>query len=407
MRQLLIAIPAMDEMNFLPQTLNSLLSEHVSSSLKVYICVNQPDIWWNEADKQEIVSANMDTIRYIENLHDDRVILLDYASKGKGWKEKKSGVGIARKTLMDSILKNADNDDIFLSMDADTIVEEGYLSAVENLFDHQEIKVLSVPYYHPLVQNEAQNRSMLRYEIYLRNYLIHLIKICSPYSFTALGSAIACRISACKSAGGFDSRQSGEDFYFLQRLAKSTNINLYLDKKVFPANRLSDRVPYGTGKAIENGVNGQLDKYPVFSPQVFEKVKETYMLIDDLYQQDIDTEMITFMKHHFCDENFLQPLRNNSTSKSQFRKAFHQKIDALRIFQFLRAEQAKMATTDEENLKTTIETYFPDVGEKSLLANLSFQHSSIATLNKIRNFMFQKEQQLRYNFDKNRQNGSI
>ena len=52
MRQLLIAIPAMDEMNFLPQTLNSLLSEHVSSSLKVYICVNQPDIWWNEADKQ-------------------------------------------------------------------------------------------------------------------------------------------------------------------------------------------------------------------------------------------------------------------------------------------------------------------------------------------------------------------
>ena len=79
---------------------------------------------------------------------------------------------------------------------------------------------LAVPYYHKLI-GDATDRLILRYEIYMRCYLINLLRIQNPYAFTALGSAMAVTVRAYRKAGGLTPVKSGEDFYFLQNLISS------------------------------------------------------------------------------------------------------------------------------------------------------------------------------------------
>ena len=61
-----------------------------------------------------------------------------------------------------------------------------------------------------------------------------------------------------KSGGYHCRRMAGEDFYLLQQLSKTgCKIEMIEDAFVYPSDRVSDRVPFGTGKAVgdivENG----------------------------------------------------------------------------------------------------------------------------------------------------------
>ena len=364
-----IAIPAMDELAYLPHTLQSI--EHSVFSGKnpsgqpytVYICVNQPDEWWDDTvEHRRICERNAALLRVLEEYNTQHpVAVIDRSSKGSGWTGKNFGVGWARKVLFDHILSSAAPDDLIVSMDADTQFGGGYLqSLLDSFAAHPQWVALSAPYYHRLTGDAAADRAILHYEIYMRNYALNMLRIGSPYSFTAIGSAIVVRAEALRKIGGITPVKSGEDFYLVQKLTKMGPVGSWNPESVYPAARFSDRVFFGTGPAMSKAAAGDLGSYPIYHHKLFAKVAETYRRTDDLYAHDIHTEFLDFLQCQFKDDNLWDTIRNNVKDANQFRRAFHEKADGLRILQFLKQKQKAEQIPDIQSLRNNLVLFLTD-----------------------------------------------
>ncbi len=355
-----VAIPSMNEAEWLPHTIDRLLSEP-ASGVELWICVNQPDAWWTDPQNQHVCRNNQQTLSYLQALPVPNLHILDYSSPGKGWTKKNTGVGQARKVLMEAINHIARPDDIIISLDADTLFDEGYLDSVYRFFAcHPHALALSNPYFHCLTGNETLDRAMLRYEIYMRYYVINMWRIASPYSFTALGSAIALTVKSYRKIGGITAKKSGEDFYFLQKLRKAGWIGNFNTHLVYPGTRFSDRVFFGTGPALIKGSKGYWDSYPVYSHILFDQVKATYDMFPVLYNDHVNTSISAFLKAQSGEEDPFESLRRNAASVSRFIKACHQKFDGLRILQFLKSKHNPLDGSDEERLMDFLKHFYPD-----------------------------------------------
>lgn len=396
---LFVAIPALNELDYLAKTLQALEKQQTKVSFSVYVCVNQPDSWWEQADKKDICDNNKQLLFKLRRRHYGFPLhIIDKSSPGKGWDDKNFGVGWARKTLFDKILDIAESEDILVSMDADTVFSEHYLNSLAKNFEqHPQQQVVSVPYYHPLTEDEAANRAILRYEIYMRNCLLNFYRIGCPYNFTAIGSAIAVKIKALQKINGITPMKSGEDFYLLQKLRKMSPISNWNDEMVYPAARFSDRVFFGTGPAMIKGSQGVWDSYPIYHYSLFDEVKKTYDLIDRLYTEDLSTSFIAFLKEQFKTEDLWTPLRQNVKDLAHFRHAFHEKADGLRVLQFLKTEQAKLNIPDEQSLKENWPLIFSTVPPEFLKEDFSFDKMNTNQLKEIREIFFEEEMKLRKN----------
>ncbi|MBO7628967.1 MAG: hypothetical protein J6S87_03340, partial [Bacteroidales bacterium] len=327
---LFVAIPAMDELELLPLTLQDLLIQEDVPHFDIFICVNQPDDYWQQPEKRAVCERNMQTLDLLRHEKQNKegavLHIIDHASPGHGWQGRKRGVGWARKILFDNILQQAKPNNLIVSLDADTRVPPDYLQVVTAaMASHPEWPALSVPYYHPLTGEETQDRAILRYELYMRNYALNLYHIGSPYSFTALGSAIVMRAGALHKIGGITPVQSGEDFYLLQTFCKMAPIGNYCDTTVFPSARLSDRVNFGTGPALIKGKRGDLKSYPIYHHTLFESIAETYQLLPKLYREDVDTDFLGSLQEQFKEKHLWNTIRQNVTDFRHFELAFHQK----------------------------------------------------------------------------------
>jgi hypothetical protein len=390
--KLFFAIPAMDEMAYLPATLECISNQLCKAEIVVYVCVNQPDKWWSDAKKISVCHNNQQLLEWLKNYPMPNLHIIDKSSKGKGWTDSQQGVGYARKLLADQIVQSANDDDIFISMDADAAFKPAYCQSImDNFAAHKQAVAMAVPYYHPLTNRETEDRAMLRYEIYMRNYNLNLLRINSPYAYTALGSAIACPVKSYKAVGGFDRQESGEDFYFLRKLRKYGKVLIYNEEKVFPATRFSARVPFGTGPAMLKGNLGQWDAYPIFHYSGFEIIADTYRQINILFRKDIDNEFIKNLQTIFSEQDLWSALRKNYKTESAFAKAFHHKVDSLRIFQFLRDYQRNIQKTDAECLADFLQKFYPEQHRYFFENRFSFEHSPIEILNQLRGFFAEQE----------------
>lgn len=391
-----IALPVLNESENLPAFILNLQNQDFGGMVRLYVCVNQPDEWWINPEKVHICIDNRHSIEILQNSGFLNKVLIDRSSHGSGWIGKKHGVGYARKEVMDAIAQQASDADIIISLDADTTFSKNYVrSVVENLQAHPEAVALSVPYYHPLTGNKIIDRAMLRYEIYMRYYVLNLLRINSPYAFAALGSAIALRVKEYKSIGGITPKMSGEDFYFLQKLRKKGKILTWNREKVYPAARFSDRVYFGTGPAMIKGAAGDWSSYPLYHHSWFDEICSTYDLFTELYLRDLETPMDEFLKEVFPAEPVWDKLRGNATSADKFAWACHQKIDGLRVLQYLKWRQRQSPANDEQNLMQFLERFYPKA--EILLKiqqtdNFSFKESDVELLDEIRAFLAREEE---------------
>lgn len=398
MPKLYAALPVMNEPDTLPVTMQCIANQDFKD-YKLFVCVNQPDEWWKDKnpDHHQICDTNAETLSWINSLNDSRIQIIDRSSEGKGWIGKNHGIGWARKTIFDQILTFAGNDDLIVSLDADTTFQSGYFSSLmESFAGKKQFSALSVPYYHRLTGNEEIDRSILHYEIYMRTYLISLFLIENPYAFTALGSAICARVGDVKAIGGMTPKMSGEDFYFLQKLAKYKPLAHWNAEPVFPAARLSDRVYFGTGPALIKGIKGDWDSYPVYPFELFVKIRDTFRLFRQLFENDIETPIDEFLTTHFGCLPW-PGLRENASTAEKFEKACIQKIDGLRILQYLKQNRNLYAQSDEQLLNEFFEVLLDKklIAEADIIQNIDFANSAIEILNYIRDVLVWVEQNLR------------
>lgn len=397
---LYVAIPLMDEGERLPALLEDIRDQRYRNFVVCY-CVNQPDSWWEDPEHLSTCLDNQTTLQQLETLTDHPCIVLDHSSRGKGWNTRNYGVGQARRMAMDACVARAQEGDLLLSLDADTRFGPDYFGSVVTTFaQYPRIASLAIPYYHPLSGQEDLDRAMLRYEIYMRYYALNLWRTGTPYTFTALGSAMACRMSAYRRIGGMTPMKSGEDFYFLQKLRKYAPMGFWNPEKVYPAGRLSNRVFFGTGPALIKGIEGNWDSYPLYAAGLFDQVKQTISGFPMLFTRDIETSMDAFLKAVFKEDSVWEPLRKNHTRKANFIRACHEKIDALRILQFLKSNTLPEENQNGINLKQFLRVYYNEQYNslpEGIMNRLDFRTSSIADLNAIRDLLAMLEEQIQRN----------
>lgn len=395
-----VAVPAMDELDTMPLLIESLKKQSFGN-FDLYVCVNNPDDWWNSADKTDIVNNNIQLINLLNSTNDIKITIIDKCTKGNGWTGKKKGVGMARKLLFDRIIADHNSDNIIVSMDADTTFGPDYLqSIIEKFNTTSHLSAMAVPYYHPLSENNNCNRAILRYELYMRYYMLQLLRIRSPYAFTALGSAMAFTPKAYNLAGGITPLEGGEDFYLMQKFCKTGLISISNTEVVYPSSRTSHRVPFGTGPAVNKGITEQEKSYPFYPSILFDNIKETFYSFDRLYQNDYTTPMTVFLQNQLKTTDIWLPLRKNYKKADLFVKACTERVDGLRILQYLKQEY-------NNNYQTCInsEIFLKEYCHSqniTLPDDFSLSQSPIGIINDIRNILFQKENTMREEWDNKR-----
>ncbi len=355
MHNIHVAIPCLDEEEALPSCLDALARQTRPADM-IWVCVNQPDSWWERPDRMDICQANHRTLETLRKRADLPLTILDRSSPGKGWPRGKAGVGHARAHLFAAVAsqEGAQDQDLFVSLDADTIVAPGYLESVEAAFQqHPGAVGLAAPYHHRLPAEPALRRAILRYEIYLRSYFLNMAATASPQLFTALGSAIALPLGAGRKVSGPPARPAGEDFYLLQKLAKIGPLALWTHVAVQPSARPSRRVPFGTGPAVAQGMEGRWDAYPIFDPSIFDEVADALDMLGELHHHDLDHPLFQFLQTG-SNKPLWPSLRRNHPDPRRFVRACHERIDGLRILQYVRWRTSQSGRRDAKNLVETL-----------------------------------------------------
>jgi hypothetical protein len=198
---------------------------------------------------------------------------IDACSKGYEIPGNTGGVGMARKIGMDHALRmlwyNSSLHNVILSLDADTLVPQNYLSTVKEHFK-SKVKTAIIAYEHQMPDDPASQAAIVCYEIFLRYWVLALQFAKSPWAFHTIGSTIAVSPQTYLEVRGMNKREAGEDFYFLSKLAKIGKIDYIKDTCVYPSARSSTRVPFGTGKRIQRFLEGGCqEEYCLYDPRIF------------------------------------------------------------------------------------------------------------------------------------------
>jgi hypothetical protein len=279
-----IVIPAIQEYENIKQLLLSLSKnskKYLNESLILFVINNF------HTSSDEVKEDNKNSLEYLRGIQEKNNIgnvfidlnvgVIDASTAGNEMPEKEGGVGFARKTGIDRALECFDYSNnrkkIILSLDADCTIESNYLETLVELFNQKNISAAYVQYEHPIPDNEQEKKAIICYEIFLRYYALGLNYAGSKYAFPTIGSTIICDSESYVKVGGMNTKKAAEDFYFLEKLAKITNVEKIDDTKVYPSSRGSWRVPFGTGQRVNRFQNGTHDEYVLYAPEVFKILK--------------------------------------------------------------------------------------------------------------------------------------
>jgi hypothetical protein len=237
------------------------------------------------------------------------------------------------------------NDDpLLVCLDADTLVQPDYLSALVRHFEQSTCGAAVIPFQHQRGSTPQSDRIITRYELFLRGYVLGLALAGSPYAFHSVGSAMACRASAYVKIGGMNSRAAGEDFYYLQQLARTVGVEQLKGTVVHPSPRASHRVPFGTGRSVSRMQAGGEGEQLFYHPACFRVLGAWLTLVAD--QPDADGSSLRMQAGviypglgEFLDLNRFEEiwgkLRRNNPARAALLKAFHGWFDGLKTMKLI------------------------------------------------------------------------
>ena len=361
----IVIIPAIDEFENIKTLLSSLIkndAEYFSTTLILFV-VNQLT-----SSSIDIKQNNFKTIEYLRNIinkknHEDdlskmvinsklQIGLIDASSEGFEFDNKDGGVGLARKIGMDEALKffnyNSSNKNLLICLDADCTVSENYISTIRKNFDQHNLHAAYLNFSHEKTNVEENNLAIINYEIFLRYYVLGLKYAGSPYAYHSIGSTMVCDVESYIKIQGMNKRKAAEDFYFMEKLSKITDIKRINGATVYPSSRGSWRVPFGTGKRVTRFLEKVQNEYLLYAPIMFSVLKNWIELFNSeeilsaqnyLTQAgEISKSLFDFLINSKFEENWNNIIKN-SNSNNQVMKQKQLWFDGfktLKLIHFLR-----------------------------------------------------------------------
>lgn len=342
-----IVIPCYNEPEIL-RTLESLKKCSLPETLvEVIILINHPEDAPEEI-KNFNIATKTDIDRWIKENNSSK--LMFFAIGPVELRKKWAGVGLARKTGLDEAVLRFNHFNntfgIVVSLDSDSIVEQNYLNEVEKHFKQNPKNVgatIKVEHQKDGL-SEKQKQGIELYEKYLHYYKDALQFAGYPQAMITIGSAFAVTAEAYVKRGGMNRRQAGEDFYFLQNLAQLGTVGEINTTRVYPSARLSNRVPFGTGAAIQKWMEGTEDLTKTYNFEAFTDLKTLFNANEKLFKTDepgylnIISGMPESIRHFLLQDNFwteLDDLNKNCSSLKSFQTRFFHKFNAFKVLKFM------------------------------------------------------------------------
>jgi len=266
-------------------------------------------------------------------------------------KDKQAGVGLARKIGMDEAVRRLEKagrpEGVIIGFDADSQCDKNYLLEIERYFKEAPHRsAASIYYEHPLegTQYEAAvYEAIIQYELHLRYFNNAKRYAGFPFAFETIGSAMAVRADAYQKQGGMNRRKAGEDFYFLNKFIALGTFGEINATRVIPSPRPSERVPFGTGRAVGQLLESQT-ALTTYAPESFESLRSFFRQITALYQLQ-EQDLAAFLKQQpavirtFLEQQGIaekvKELNQHTSSILSFEKRFFQWFNPFLIMKYV------------------------------------------------------------------------
>lgn len=280
---LIIVIPAFNEKDPL-MVLNSLNACLIPESISIAVLYI-----FNASENASttIKSCNLEGFNLVKDWQEknEKKSLIVIPFLFNGLPEKDAGVGLARKIGMDVscnfFYEKNNPGGLITCLDADCTVSENYICELLNWQkSRNKMDGCSISFEHPLPVDLNLRSAIIYYELHLRYYINAQAWAGLPYAFQTIGSSMAVRATAYRQCGGMNKRKAGEDFYFLQKIIKRGRFENLSSCTVFPSARISDRVPFGTGRAVSEFLaTGRYSKtYNIESFEIVKAISDSIMV---------------------------------------------------------------------------------------------------------------------------------
>lgn len=338
---LIVVIPCCNEPQ-LDQTLHSLFNCNTPQKpVLVIVVVNH-----STNASAAIVEQNQLTLSNTKQIRDKAPNWIDIETiDATNMPIKHAGVGFARKIGMDSAVSifNLTNNKngIIASLDADTTVSVNYFEAlIAHFIEHPKNIGATLCFEHPL-SDKITGTAITQYELYMRYYKNAVQHAHFPHSIYTIGSAFCVLAGAYVAQGGMNRRQAGEDFYFLHKLSQFGEIGLINETVVIPSARLSDRVPFGTGPAINKLINQANDTFLTYALKSILVLKDIFDKTEMIYSKNMEVDQLTknnVLQDFLTITSFtksIDELKSNCSNLQIFTKRFFHYFNAFMVLKWL------------------------------------------------------------------------
>lgn len=346
-----VVIPAYKEsIIFLTRFINSVLAQQ---NVLIVVIINQPSGDPEQIIQQKLLKDARElghilwqyqslTLVEIKQTH-VKLLLVDQFTQPL---PNEQGVGLARKIGTDLALvliqKGLVKSTWIHSTDADAHLPDNYLTQIRKM--DSDVVAACYNFYH-YSENRDIHSANQQYESALRYYVAGLHYAGSPYAFFTIGSLLVFKAQQYAMVRGFPKRSAGEDFYLLNKLAKLGRVGFINDSTIKIDARTSDRVPFGTGPAVNNILALMADEklYCYYHPQIFVFLKDCLMAFELLWghRENLDKWFQLLPKevsNALTELNFASFVaKQKKSNKIQFNKQLKVWFDAFKTLKFIHA----------------------------------------------------------------------
>ena len=382
---IIVVIPCHDEKNLLASLKALQNCDAPTCFVEVIVVINHSENS-DFAVKQQNENTFLAAQKWITKAQQTTSFIQFYVLKAFDLPKKHAGVGLSRKIGMDEAAFRLHQinrpQGIIACFDADSLCQKNYFVALEKHFaENPKNSACSIYFEHPTTGEEYDEnvyKAIILYELHLR-YYVHALRFARfPYAYQTIGSSMAVRAKDYLKQGGMNRRKAGEDFYFLHKFIPLGTFTELKETIMLPSPRPSHRVPFGTGKAVQDILDkkAEEDFYPTYHYQIFEDLKVFLSQIDVFHTLTQKNELEQLIKtlpksvreflkaYHF--EEKLKEIQGNSTNLASFRRRFFHWFSAFIALKYVHF---------------TLDSYYPNISVTVASKWLLEQHFEIDSEN--------------------------